>query len=172
MAEIVRPHGVRGDLLAQPHSDNVDRFLPGSELLLRQPSGTRRVVVEKARRHQDRLLLKLDAAASRDEAELLRGATLEVSQEDVPPAPEGTYWFFELVGCACHDRELGPIGEVVDVLEDGGGLLLELERQCAGGPERFLVPFVEAYVVAVDTAAGRLETRLPEGLIESCASTS
>ena len=52
-----------------------------------------------------------------------RKAALEVERSAVPAAPPGTYYHYELLGCRCFDggRELG---EVVDLAEDGGGLLL------------------------------------------------
>ncbi len=173
VADIVRPHGVRGELVAEPHSDHPQRFARGAELLLKQGEAVRAVTVAASRRHRGRLLLQLDGVADRDAAETLRGAQLEIEREQVPPAPEGEHYFFELVGCACRDEQLGALGIIVDVLEDGGGLLLEVERgHEAEGEPRLLIPYVHAYVLRVDTEAGLVETRLPEGLIEACASTS
>jgi ribosomal 30S subunit maturation factor RimM len=57
---------------------------------------------------------------------------------------------------------------VVDLVEDGGGLLLVV----AGEGRRVPVPFVERFLVRVDVAARRIEVSLPEGLVEACASTS
>jgi ribosomal 30S subunit maturation factor RimM len=72
------------------------------------------------------------------------------------------------VGCRCVDRTAGELGRVVEVIEDGGGVLLEI--QAAEG--RLLLPFVEAYLVRLDIAGGLIETDVPGELIETCVSTS
>ncbi len=60
----------------------------------------------------------------------------------------------------------GELGEVTEVIEDGGGTLLRVEGQGRG----LLVPFVDAFLVSVDVAAGRIELALPPGLVEICSS--
>ena len=53
-------------------------------------------------------------------------------------------------------------------MRDGGGLLLRV----VGPRGEVLVPFVEAFVAAVDRAAGTIELELPAGLVEECGSRS
>src|SRR6185295_3754471 len=98
----------------------------------------------------------------------LRGALLEVEASAVPPAPADEYYHFDLVGCRCEDRRAGELGEVVEVLEGGGGDLLRV----VGDGRELLLPFVDAYLVEVDVAARRILWNLPEGLIEACGSAS
>ena len=162
---MLRPHGVRGELVVESWSDQERRFVPGAVLLLAtgQPLG-----LLAARRHHGRLLVSFEGVDGRDRAETLRGAVLHVRRDEVPPPPSGTYYHFELVGCRVEDRRLGELGVVAGVLEDGGGTLLRVD----GARGELLVPFVRAYLVRVDTGAGRIETDLPEGLIETCVSTS
>jgi 16S rRNA processing protein RimM len=106
---------------------------------------------------------------TRDGADELRGASLTVPGASVPEAPGGSYYVFELAGCRCFDRRAGELGTVTDLVADGGGWLLVVERPDGA---RLPLPFVERYVVAVDRAGGRIDWDLPEGLIETCASRS
>jgi 16S rRNA processing protein RimM len=106
--------------------------------------------------------------SSREQAEALRGARLLVPIADVPEAPEGVFYHHQLIGCLCVDAVQGDLGQVSDLLEDGGGLLLVVERQ----GKRLLIPFVEAYLRSVDVDAGRIALQLPEGLVETCESKS
>lgn len=175
VGRVLRPHGVRGEAVVDSYSDVPERFAPGSELLVLAAGGRveRRLRVEAARPHKGRLLVHFEGLADPDDVEALRGALLQVPGEVVPPAPEGTWYHFQLVGCRCMDRRRGPLGEVTDVREDGGGVLLEVRLET--GPEeggRLLVPFVEDVVRAVEPEAGRIEVELPEGLLEACASRS
>lgn len=160
---------MRGELLVEPLSDVPGRLEPGSRLWLVAGSGERRdVEVATSRPHAGGLLLSFRGLGDRDAVEAFRGGRLEVERGSTPPAPEGSYYFFELVGCACVDARQGELGRVVDVTEDGGGLLLRL-RGAAG---ELLVPFVSAYLVKVDIADRRIDVELPPGLVETCASGS
>ena len=169
VGEVVRPHGLRGDLKVEIHSDVEERFAPGARLLLSPRKGRPRWVRVLANRPtKGGSLLRFDGIDDRDQAEAVRGATLEVDRDQVPEAPDGCYYYFELVGCRCFDAREGDLGIVEDVVEDGGGTLLTLR---ADG-RTLLVPFVDAFLDEVDTKAQRIDVTLPEGLVEACASRS
>lgn len=155
-------------MLAAVESDNPERFLPGSELLL----AGRKARISKAQQHRSGRILYFEGIDDRDRAEALRGSVLEVDRTAVPPAEEGSYWFFELTGCRCRDRRAGDLGEVVDVLEDGGGLILLARRTAEDGVHEVPIPFVRRYLSRVDIEAGEIEVDLPPGLIEICESVS
>ncbi len=163
-----RPHGVHGGLLIEALSDVPQRFAPGSVLDLVTADGRRRPVeVAQAAPHGDSLRVSFVGFDDRDDVEPLRGATLEVRRELTPSAPEGEFYYFELAGCVCVDRVGGTLGPVSGVIEDGGGLLLEV----VDGDRTLLIPFVKAFIVAIDIPGRRIELDLPEGLIETCGST-
>lgn len=169
VGRVRKPHGVRGEVAVEAHSDVSGRFEPGSRLVAKtRASGSRPVVVASIRRHGDVHLVRFEECEDRETAELFRSAVLEVARSEVPPPPRGAYYYYELVGCRCVDREGGDLGRVVDLVEDGGGLLLEL-----ASPEgSLLIPFVAAYLTSVDVEGGLIELDLPEGLVETCTSTS
>ena len=169
VGRIRRPHGVRGELLVDVLSDAPGRLAPGSELWLVTPDGASRTVTVAANRpHSRGALVLFDGLDDRAAVEALRGAVLEAERRTVTPAPPGSYYYFELAGCRCCDVRHGDLGEVSEVIEDGGGLLLEVRA----GERLLLVPFVEEYIAAVDVADRRIELQLPEGLLETCTSAS
>jgi 16S rRNA processing protein RimM len=176
VGRVLRPHGIRGEVVVEVMSDVPERFAAGAELLLMAvgqageaapEAARRRLTIKTVRPHRGVLLVRFAGVGDRDEADLLRGE-LAVPAGEVPEPPAGTWYHFQLLGCRVADREAGELGEVVDLLEDGGGLLLVVE----GGGRRVPVPFVERFLVSVDVAARRIEVALPEGLVEACASTS
>lgn len=166
VGEVGRPHGVRGEVAVAVLSDRPQRLAPGSEVTAVIPGGRRSLTVATSRPHKGGLLIRFEGVEAREEAEELRDASLEVPRSSVPPAPEGSYYHFELLGCRCFDRAAGDLGEVVDLAEDGGGLMLVVRGEAGEVP----VPFVRRFVHRVDVAAGRIELELPEGLVEICAS--
>jgi 16S rRNA processing protein RimM len=165
-----RAHGVRGEVLVEPLSDLATRFTPGSELALRSSRGEiRRLRIAACRPARTGLRVRFEGVETREAAEQLRGGELEVARAEVPPARAGEYYYFELLGCRAFDERLGELGEVVDLVEGAGGLLLILEDRDG---RRLPVPFVEKFLIGVDPAARRIDWRLPEGLVEACASGS
>jgi 16S rRNA processing protein RimM len=163
----VRSHGLRGEVVVERLSDNPDRFAAGSELLAEINGGRRSLRVRKTRLHHGRLLVSFEGVEDRENADALRGCDLVVPATAVPPAPDGCFYSFELIGCRCRDRTLGELGVVDEVLEDGGGWLLivaHLDR-------RLPVPFVQAFLRRVDVTTGVIEVDLPQGLLETCEST-
>lgn len=147
-----------GESYVVPTSDDPRRFEPGSELL--HESG-RRLVVETARRHNARLLVKFEGIESRAEAESLRGAAY-VSAADLRELDETEFWEHDVMGArvtTAEGEELGTVmGLVFTPLQDL--LVVETDRG-----ERY-VPLVGAIVVQVDVAAGRIVVDPPEGLFD------
>jgi 16S rRNA processing protein RimM len=173
VGRVRRPHGVRGAVVVESLTDNADRWAAGSELLATGGSGSllgagATLTVEHAQEHGGAMLVSFAGVAGREAAEDLRGVELSVRREDVPPAEDGIWYEFQLVGCRCRDAAAGDLGEVVDLVEDGGGLLLVVDD----GLRRLPVPFVADFLVKVDVAAGWIDVDLPPGLIEACASGS
>jgi len=168
VGRVLRPHGVRGEVVVEVLSDVPDRLAPGRRVMAsweRRPART--LAVESSRPHKSGALVRFAGAVDRDTAEELRDALLEVDRSEVPAAPEGTYYWYQLLGCRCRvDGE--DLGEVTDLVEDGGGLLLVVSN----GGRQVPIPFVRSFLKEVDVERGRIELDLPEGLLETCASGS
>lgn len=166
VGRVLRAHGVRGEVAVEVTSDIAARFQPGSRLIARSADGDRELTILRVRESGSGLLVAFGGTESRDDADALRGSVLEIPRASVPPAPEGEYYYWELVGALCVDEREGEIGRVIDVEEGPAGLLLQVED--ASG-RRVPLPFVERFVVGVDRRARRIDWRLPEGLISACA---
>lgn len=165
---IRRPHGIRGEVRVEVESDNPERFEPGAELTLRLPNGAcRRVKIVTSRFDKDSLLLHFEGIGDRDAVEGWRNARLEIEESALPDLPAGEIYVFELVGCDCFDREAGHLGKVSEVIEDGGGLMMLVEKDGRVLP----IPYVKALVPEVDVVARRIGVDLPDGLIEACLQT-
>jgi 16S rRNA processing protein RimM len=190
VGRVLRPHGVRGEMVVEVLSDVPGRLDPGSALLVADEEGVplagpaarrlpARLTVASSRPHRGAALVRFAGFEGRDRAAELAGVWLAVERERVPPAPEGSFYRYELIGCRCFDGER-DLGRVVDVVEDGGGLLLivEGEREAGseedgeGRPRQVPVPFVASFLRKVDVAAGEIVLALPPGLVETCESTS
>lgn len=140
VARVVKPHGIRGELVVRVLSDLPDRLAPGVRVRI----GGRVTTVSSARWHQGRLLVGLDGVVDRSAAELLRG--LDVLAAALPLEEHDTYFAHELVGarvCDELDRDLGRVCALIELPEAAGYDLLEVARDDGS---TWLLPAVEDYV--------------------------
>jgi 16S rRNA processing protein RimM len=162
VGQIVRPHGIRGEVVVDVTTDDpAARFAAGSKLA----TGTGGVLrIEALRPHQGRLIIAFEGVLDRTAAEELRGVRLCVDSEDLA-APEDPDEFhdFQLVGLSVVDVEGNRLGEVVRI-EHGPAADLLVVRLTEGRDA--LVPFVRAIVPTVDVAGGRVVLTPPPGLLD------
>jgi 16S rRNA processing protein RimM len=156
--EVGKPHGLAGDVYVVVISDDPHRFEPGSTL---QHDDGRALVVEGARTHGDRYLVKFEGIDTREMAATLRG-TLYVPETEARDLDSDEFWNDDLVGCSVATKDGREVGTIARVISGSAQDLFEV--QTSAGPR--LVPVVAAIVVEVDTAARRIVIDPPEGLLE------
>jgi 16S rRNA processing protein RimM len=165
VGRIVRPHGVRGELVIEPSTDSPDvRFAVDAVLLVTLRSGERRrMTITAARPHSGRLLVCLAGLTDRTVAEDLRGAQLFADVSDLPPTDDpDEFYDHELEGLAVSTVTGEAVGTLLEVLHGPGGELLVVATPEGG---ETLVPFVREIVVEVDPKAGRIVLDPPPGLL-------
>ena len=160
VGEITRPHGVGGALRVLPVTDFPDRLLRLQEVTLVPPGGRpRSVAVEKAEPAGRFVVMKLAGVDTPEQAETLRGATIEVPAADAVPLPAGQFYVFEIVGLRARTAAGEVLGEIVDVLRTGSNDVYVVRS--SGGTET-LLPAVEGVIERIDLAAGEMVVRPPE----------
>jgi 16S rRNA processing protein RimM len=149
LGSIGRPHGVHGEVTVTLTTDRPERTTPGAVLY----AGDRKLVVESARPHQGRWLVRFEGVADRDAAEALRGATLV--GEALDDRGEGRVWVHELVGAEARDVHGNLLGRVIAVETNPAHDLLVLD-------DGALIPIV----FVVDQEPGVVIVDVPNGLLD------
>ena len=164
LAEIVRPHGLSGEVKALLLTDDPGPLAAVGECYLwdagsdeRRPSR-----VERCRVQGRAAILAVQGLRSIAEAERVVGWLVAVPQEALAPLPQGTFYASALVGARVVTEEGVEVGEFVR-LEAAPGQDLWVVR---GNGREHLIPAVAAIVSEVDLAARRITIRPPEGLLE------
>jgi len=164
LAEVDRPRGLRGEVVARLHADDAGRLDEIESVEIVPVSGASRTArIEGWKRKGDRVVIKLSGVETVDAARALAGAELRIPESAArkePPA--GRYFAWQLEGMDVVGPGGAKLGSVARVLNPSGQSLLEVK----GRNGEYLVPLVAAIVVEIDLAAGRIVIDPPEGLIE------
>ncbi|MGP4017876.1 ribosome maturation factor RimM [Saccharopolyspora sp. 5N708] len=167
VGRIVRPHGVRGELVVEVLTDSPElRFAPGSVLGVQRRGvvSAQNLTVVAARQHAGRLLVQAAGVDGREAAEDLRGAVLTISSEDLEPTGDpDEFHDHELTGLRVVRVSGTEVGTVQEVVHTSAGELLAVRT---AEDQEVLVPFVAEIVPSVDLAAGRVIVDPPEGLLD------
>jgi 16S rRNA processing protein RimM len=165
---VVKTQGRRGEVAVELHTDVPDRFKQEMRLWALLKDGARReLVVEEFWPHKSWLVLKFAGVETISDAEVLKGAELQVPRSERAQLEPGWTYLSDLAGCTVFDGER-EIGRIVDV-EFGAGeapllVVRGLEQTATELP--YEIPFAEAYLVAVDIGHKLVRMRLPEGLLD------
>ncbi len=167
---VVRPHGIRGELVVDSHADSPTYFARGARLRLSPPDAPGRgrdYVVRAARPHKDRVLVTFEDVPDRTAAESLRGLAVCLPQSDLAPPDPDEIFLHELVGLrvrlaasAASDPDFGVLEDV----RDAGGAELWVIRDAAG--REILFPAADELVPDIDLDARLVVIDPPPGLIE------
>jgi len=144
VGRIVKPHGIRGEVIVELLTDRVERLAPGSVL----GSDAGDLVVDATRPHQARWIVAFEGVATRNESERLRGTVLRAPAIEDP----GVLWVHELVGCEVVDQSGRSRGTVVAVEANPASDLIVLDSG-ALVPLRFVIGRGEGRVT-VDVPTG------------------
>jgi 16S rRNA processing protein RimM len=146
VGRVIRPHGIRGEVIVELVTNRTERLAPGSRLF----AGEREVEVAGSRPHKGRYIVAFAGVADRDAAEELRGALLRAE----PLVDPGALWVHELIGAAVVDVAGRAHGTVEAVEANPAADLLVLSSGA-------LVPVT----FVVEAGAGRVVVDPPPGLL-------
>lgn len=166
---MVRPHGLRGEVVVELVTNRPERVSPGADLhagdrpgaastATTRPAAVPAVLhVEASRpvpgagRRGDRWIVRFAGVTGREGAESLRDTPLSAAPLD----EDGALWVHELIGALVADTDGHPLGVVAAVQANPASDLLVLD-----GGELIPLRFITA------RSAGRLTVDLPPGLLD------
>jgi 16S rRNA processing protein RimM len=166
VGRVVKAHGVTGEVVVEVRTDDPDeRFAPGARLRARSKNGPEHTyVVETAREHSGRLLVRLTGVTDRNGADALRGNVFLVDSDKLPPIDDpDEFYDHQLEGLRVVTVDGRLVGSVAEVLHTAAGELLSVTSQTGA---EVLVPFVSAIVTAVSLEHQTVEIDPPDGLLE------
>jgi 16S rRNA processing protein RimM len=172
LARVVRPWGRRGQVAADILCDFPQRLTHLDAAWLcdgRNPP--RRVAILSCRLHLGQAIIQFAGSESISDAERLRGLEVQVPLSTRLPLGPGRHYISDLVGCEVFEPgAAAPLGRVRAVEGTRSGAAHdppEAWNLVVATPQGdLLIPLAAEICTRIDTAARRIEVRLPDGLRE------
>lgn len=165
LGEILRPHGIRGELRMRVMTDYPERIRElGSIFLSADEDGAKAkaYTVQALRMHQGYALLTIKGVDDRDAADRLRGLFALVAIDEAVPLEEGEFYLYQIIGLDVVTEDGERLGTLNDVMETGANDVYIVASERYGS---VLIPVIEGVVLKTDLEASTITVRLPEGLL-------
>ena len=149
--EIVTTHGVRGEVKVLPWVDSPEVLCEFDRCRIDGKEYT----IESCRIQKSCNLVKLSGIDSMEDAQAMRGKTLELYREDID---DEVIFAAELIDMEvfCEDA---CIGKIRDVLDYPGNSVYVVK-----GEHEYMIPAVKSFVLNTDVSGNRMDVKLIEGM--------
>lgn len=165
LGEILRPHGIRGELRVKLMTDYPERINDLEFVYLSKSPDSKKVkpyTVQHMRMHQDYGLLKLQGIDDRSDADVLRQLFVMVHIEDAVPLEEDEIYLYQLIGIEVHTESGELLGTISDVMETGANDVYVIDSPKHG---EILFPVLDETIVESDIDNGTITVKIPDGLL-------
>ena len=149
--EIVTTHGLKGEMKVLTWLDDPEMLCEFDRCRI---SG-KEYTIDSCRVQKTCNLLKVRGIDTVEEAQTMRGKTVELYREDID---DEVIFAAELHGVEVF-AEGKSIGRIVDVLDYPGNSVYVVK-----GQYEYMIPAVSAFILSTDLEANRMEVRLIEGM--------
>ncbi|MFC1553748.1 ribosome maturation factor RimM [candidate division KSB1 bacterium] len=159
---IIKPHGLKGDVIVRTHSGNAKNLKAGStyKFVLAKEKISKIEVLE-VKKFKKNYRVKFKGITDREKAEGIIGAEIGIPEDELENLAENEIYVIDLIGCEVFTTEGKYTGVVDDVVNNPGVDLLKLK--C--GQESHLIPFVREFIKDVDIENRKIVIEPIEGLI-------
>ena len=119
IGRIVAAHGLRGEVKVALSTDRPEKLTDIRRVYLDGSDTPTRVTALRAAGNDRQGLLKLQGVNDRDAAERLRGTTVQIRGNQLPPPEDDAYFHYQILGLRAIDESGAEIGVVTEIIEAG-----------------------------------------------------
>lgn len=164
---VTSTHGVKGAVKVYPTTDDPKRFLDLKKVYLgktdREEDAGTVYEIEKVQFFKNQVILKVKEVNDMDAAQLLKGSSLWIKDEDAVPLEKNEFFIRDFLGAAVLDEDGLAVGEIYDIMETGSNFVFEIEEP---NGKRFLLPVIRDCVLKMDMETKTVTVHILEGLRE------
>jgi 16S rRNA processing protein RimM len=163
IGKVLKPWGVKGEMKIEPQTNVPERFKELDRVFLVSPSGEKFFCRLTAVRYISTMpLLTFSGYDTPEKAKSLNGWLIKIPSEEAVPLPEGTYYWFELIGMDVFSEEGKKLGTITDIFETGSNDVYVIKS----GSKEVYIPATCEVIKQVDKEANKMVIHLMNGLME------
>lgn len=159
IGEIVKPHGVKGEVKVKPFSDDLNNLTKQKKVFVNGEE----LAVNGARQSGGMVFYALEGV-DRDRAERLKGGQVFIDIGSAAKLGADEYYIKDLLGCEVWADDT-PVGRVTDI--DGYGSADVYTVKDRGNDRVVRFPFLQSIIVDIDIAAKKI-TLDKKGFLQVC----
>lgn len=163
VGEIIKAHGIQGELKVIPLTDNLKRFCEIQRIYFQAQEGLREYKLIGYRSFQDCVLLRFDGINDLSAAEAIGRGLIYIPRNERPRLPAGRYYLDEIEGLKVLTTAGETLGTIVEILQTGSNDVYCVEG--ASG-KQILIPALKTVIQEINLGQGTMKVELPPGLLE------
>jgi 16S rRNA processing protein RimM len=162
----IKTHGVKGELVAKKNSDLLEKNKLES-ILVDIDGGLVPFFIPKngiTSRNHSSVRILLEDMNTEAKAKRFIGCEIYIPMKDVPDFIEESDEIDPnlLIGFTYVDDEKGELGEIVDIQDFAGNIVMNVEID----GEEIMIPFAEDHFIDLDEESKTITMDTPEGLLD------
>jgi len=157
IGKIHRAHGIKGDVILDPMTDFPERFRRGRKVYAGEAHTA--LTISRVREKAPYLLVGFRELEDETQASEFRNQYVYVRTADLPPLPEGEYYFHQLIGLDAMDISGTKVGILADILETGANDVYVIRKD--DGTEE-LIPDIPQCIKKIDIENRSITIDFPE----------
>lgn len=160
IGRIVNAVALRGEVKVYNYSDRRQRYEELSRIIV----DNQEYEIEKVRYQQQTVILKLAGVEDRNAAEAMKNKDVFITEEDLRPLPEDTFYIRDLIGLDVLEADSGQkLGVLKEVLQPSSQDVYVVALTAGG---EAMIPVVREFVREVSVEQGFIKVKPIEGMID------
>ena len=160
---ITGTHGLKGEVKVFPTTDDKQRFLDLTDVILENGKEQIPLKVEYCKFFKQFVFVKFEGMDDINDVEQYKRCPLMVTRENAVPLDEDEYFVADLIGLTIVDDSGVTIGTLENVIETGANDVYEVLTPDGG---RVLLPAIKDCILDVDVEEGIILVHLLKGLVD------
>jgi len=162
IGRIRKPHGLRGNMRADLLTDVPERFKDLEQVWLESGNGERSpYTIESCKTERNALMLKFAGVDTPEAADKLRGAYIQVPDDQKAQLPEGQFYVCDLIGSKVLTEDGSEVGMLREILQMPANDIFVVDTPDGES----LIPAIQEVIVELDAVNKRVVIRPMSGLI-------
>jgi len=159
---IVKPHGLQGAVTVYLDTDNPEAYDTMESVFVQIDQKLVPFFIQEFQLRANQAIVRFEGVNSIQEAELLKGSSLYLPLEMLPPLEEGQFYYHDVINFMIIDESDHAIGRIFNIYEANGNSLFALFHE----GQEVLIPIQDDFIKKIDYENQKIYMHLPAGLLD------